>query len=296
VDAIVVTARQAVASVAFVRARIPPSHASAPILGEERMGSAVAVEERRLLTAHYLVMGADEVEVEALDGRPRRVRRIGLDHDSGLALLDLDGPPLPVVAPRRDEVQAGLPVFLLTCADARERKGATGHVTHVGPFEAFWEYMLDRAIMTSAVNPGLAGAPLLDVEGRLLGIVSLGLVAPGRYSLAIPVELYLENRALLAGERERERPGRAWLGFYPQAYDGGVAVTGVVPGGPAESAGLAAGDQLLSVEGVPVASLRELYTEIWKRHPGERIGLQVLRDSAIRVLDVVAGDRYAFFG
>jgi len=260
------------------------------------MGSACVVEDHRLLTAHYLVLGADSVEVEALDGRPRQVSRIGLDHDTGLALLDLDGPPLPTLpAPSGLPIAPGLPVFMLTCVDASQRKGASGHVTHVGPFEAFWEYMLDRAIMTTVLNPGLAGAALLDVEGRLRGVVSLGLVAPGRYSLAIPSDLYLERRALLTGEEEREQPGRAWIGFYPHAYDGGVAVTGVVPGGPAEQAGLAAGDLLLSVEGVPVATLRELYGEIWKHHPGERIGFQTLRESAIRVTDVVAGDRYEFF-
>jgi len=295
-DATVVTPRHAVASVVFVRSRIPTAHPSAAILGEERMGTAVAVEEGRLLTAHYLVLGADSVEIEALDGRPRRVSRVGLDHDTGLALLDLDGPPLPRLVPHVGaDVAAGLPVFLLTCTGATERKGATGHVSQVGPFEAFWEYMLDRAIMTTAVNPGLAGAPLLDIEGRLLGVVSLGLVAPGRYSLAIPIELYLEGHALLAGDKQRELPGRAWIGFYPHAYDGGVAITGVVAGGPAEAAGLRSGDLLLSVEGIPVATLRELYAEIWRRHPGDRIGFQVLRDSAIQVITVVAGDRYEFF-
>lgn len=296
-DATPATPRHAVRSIAFLRSRIRAEHPSAAILGEERMGAACAVDERRLLTAHYLVLGADSVEVEALDGRPRQVSRIGLDHDTGLALLDLDGPPLPPLPlPQGSPVGPGLPVFLLTCADGSQRKGASGHVTHVGPFEAFWEYMLDGAIMTSVVNPGLAGGALLDIEGRLLGVVSLGLAAPGRYSLAIPTGLYLERRALLTGEAERERPGRAWIGFYPHASaDGGVAITGVVPGGPAEEAGLAAGDLVLSVEGVPVTTLRELYGEIWKRHPGERVGFQTLRESAIRVIDVVAGDRYEFF-
>jgi serine protease DegS len=296
-DATLATPRHAVRSVVFLRSRIRAEHPSAPILGEERMGAACAVEEQRLLTAHYLVLGADSVEVEALDGRSRQVSRIGLDHETGLAVLDLEGPPLPPLPLQRGlPIGPGLPVFLLTCADGSQRKGASGHVTHVGPFEAFWEYMLDAAIMTTVVNPGLAGAPLLDIEGRLLGVVSLGLAAPGRYSLAIPSELYLERRAVLTGDQDRERPGRAWIGFYPHAsFDGGVAITGVVPGGPAEQAGLAAGDMLLSIEGVPVANLRELYGEIWKHHPGERIGFQTLRESAIRVTDVVAGDRYEFF-
>jgi serine protease Do len=166
----------------------------------------------------------------------------------------------------------------------------------VGPFEAFWEYMLDRAIMTTVVNPGLAGAPLFDADGRLVGVVSLGLSAVGRYSLAIPIDLFLERRAELeGGERPAERPARAWVGFYPQAFDGGVAVTGVVAGGPAEKAGLKRGDLLLSVDGQTVGSLRDLYRALWRKGPGEVVGFQVLRESAILVVEVTAGDRDLFY-
>jgi S1-C subfamily serine protease len=149
--------------------------------------------------------------------------------------------------------------------------------------------------MTTVINPGLAGAPLFDPDGRLVGIVSLGLAAVARYSLAIPVDLFLTRRdALERGEGRPEGP-RAWLGFYPQGYDGGVVLTGVVPGGPADRAGLARGDLILSVDGAPVSSLRELYRTIWKKAPGESLSLQVLRDSAIRVVEVAGGDRYEFY-
>jgi S1-C subfamily serine protease len=156
--------------------------------------------------------------------------------------------------------------------------------------------MLDRAIMTTAINPGLAGAPLFDADARLIGVVSLGLAAVGRYSLAIPLDLYLERRdELESGERAAGHKARAWVGFYPQALDGTVAVTGVVPGGPAEAAGIARGDVVLSVDGEVVSSLRELYTALWRRSPGEIVGLQVLRDSSIRVAEITAGDRDEFY-
>ena len=101
--------------------------------------------------------------------------------------------------------------------------------------------MLDRAIMTTMLNPGLAGGPLFDARARVAGIVSLGLAAVARFSLAIPIALFEERRARLErGEDPPPGERRAWLGFYPQASDDGIAVTGVVPGGPAESAGLSA--------------------------------------------------------
>jgi S1-C subfamily serine protease len=156
--------------------------------------------------------------------------------------------------------------------------------------------MLDRAIMTTAINPGLAGAPLFDSEGLLVGIVSLSLAAVGRYSLAIPIDLYLARRDRLEAEApDPSLPARAWTGIYPQAYDGGVVLTGVVPGGPGDKAGLARGDLILSVDGQAVASLRELYAALWKRAASESISLQVLRDGAIRVVEVAAGDRDEFY-
>jgi S1-C subfamily serine protease len=289
--------RETTPSTAFLRSHVPKRHPSAAVLGEERMGAGVAVGAHQVLTAHYLVMGASNVQLAGADGRSREVRRFRVDHETGLALLTLDGPPLrPARLRDQDEVAPGTPIFLLTCTSKGERKGATGHVCMVGPFEAFWEYMLDRAIMTTAINPGLAGAPLFDSEGRLVGVVSLSLAAVGRYSLAIPIERYLARRQYLEAEAtEPTGPARAWTGIYPQAFDGGVVLTGVVPGGPGDKAGLARGDLILSVDGQTVASLRELYATLWQHVPGDSISLQVLREGAIRVVEVAAGDRDEFY-
>jgi serine protease Do/serine protease DegQ len=261
------------------------------------MGAGVCVSGEHVLTAHYLVLGASRVELTGLDGRTRDVARVTLDHESGLALLtgarhDLE----PARLADEHELEPGEPVFLLTCTGEKERRGASGHVSFVGPFEAFWEYMLDRSIMTTMVNPGLAGGPLFDARARLAGIVSLGLAAVGRFSLAIPIGLFHAARERL--ERGEEPPPgerRAWIGFYPQAGEDGLVVSGVVPGGPADSAGLKRGDLLLSVDGDAVEELRPLYERLWLRAPGELVELQVLRDESIHMVPVLAGDRYEFF-
>jgi S1-C subfamily serine protease len=294
-DALLTIPREATPAVVFLRCEIPAEHPSSAILGQERLGAGVAVAGDRILTAHYLVMGARHIEVTAFDGRARAVRRTAVDHTTGLGLVTVEGPALPTARIEEDhEPRPGLPIFLLTCTRDGDRKSTTGHVSVVGPFEAFWEYMLDNAIMTTAINPGLAGAPLFDLEGRLLGLVSLGLAAVGRYSLAIPVRLYVDRRAQMEAEGG-PRSGRAWVGFFPQAFDGGVIVTGVVEGGPADRAGVTRGDLVLSLDGQSVSSLRELYTALWRKGPGEVVGLQVLRDSAIRVEEISAGDRDEFY-
>ena len=147
---------------------------------------------------------------------------------------------------------------------------------------------------SSDLNPGLAGAPLFDLEGRLLGLVSLGLAAVGRYSLAIPLALYRERRDAMESEAG-PRSGRAWVGFFPQAFDGGVIITGVVEGGPADRAGVARGDLVLSLDGQSISTVRELYTALWRKAPGQTVGLQILRESAIRVVEIAAGDRDEFY-
>jgi S1-C subfamily serine protease len=283
--------------VVFLRASIPAAHPSARLLGEERTGAGVAVTPEHVLTAHYLVLGASAAEVVGLDGRTRPVSRAALDHDSGLAFLTAEGAGFePARLAGDEELQPGDPVFMLTCTGDKDRRGASGHVSFAGPFEAFWEYMLDRAIMTTVVNPGLAGGPLLDALGRVAGIVSLGLAAVGRYSLAIPVRLFLERRARLESGEPVPGPDRhAWIGFYPQASEDGIAVTGVMPGGPADSAGLQRGDLLVSVDGHAVRSLRQLYRTLWRKGPGATVGMQVLREEAIHVIEIVAGDSYEFF-
>lgn len=292
-DAPVTVPRNVVPSVVFLRSEVPAAHPSAPMLGTERLGTGVAVTEDRILTAHYLVLGAHTLEVTSFDGRPRAVRRTLIDHDSGLAVLVLDGSPLPP-ARTREDARPGLPVFLISCTAERERKGTTGHVTRIGPFEAFWEYMLDRAIITTAINPGLAGAPLFDPSGALLGLVSLGMTTVGRYSLAIPIELYFARRDALE-EGAADRRARAWIGFYPQSAGDGVIVSGVVANGPAELAGLQPGDLVLSVDGEPVNTLRELYRAIWRKQPGQSLQLSVLRESALCSVDITGGDRESFF-
>ena len=69
----------------------------------------------------------------------------------------------------------------------------------------------------------------------------------------------------------------------------------MVPGGPAEGAGLQRGDLLVSVDGHAVQGLRQLYRALWRKGPGELVGMQVLREEAIHVVEVVAGDRYEFY-
>jgi S1-C subfamily serine protease len=127
-----------------------------------------------------------------------------------------------------------------------------------------------------------------------VGVVTLGLVAVGRSSVAVPLDLYWKHRDELEG-LVPPRPARAWLGVYAQPFGSGVIISGVVSGSPADGAGLKQGDVILGVDGIEATTLRSVYAAIQRRGPGESIGLQILRDSSILALDVQAADRGEFF-
>jgi len=133
--------------------------------------------------------------------------------------------------------------------------------------------------MTTAMNPGLGGGPLLDVRGEVLGVVSLNLNEIGRFSLVVPAEYYLDaTDRFLAHSHPGGLPGRAWLGIFSYAMKEHVVVAGLLPGGPGEQAGLKAGDVILAVDGDEVRDRRTFYQLLWRRRPGDEVTLRSSAD------------------
>lgn len=283
---------------AHVAARIAAAHPSARILGTERMGSAVVVEpEGLLLTVNYVVMGARRVRVTMADGRRLEAKVAAQDFESGLALLRVPANGLPAAKLGSSlDVSLGASVFVIAATGPTERRVAGGIVTDLGEFEAYWEYLLDRGIVSSAVNPGFGGGPLFDIRGSVVGVMSLNLEGIGRESLAIPVECFTRYRSeLVRFGRVTSRRRRAWIGVFPHRLDERLIVAGLVPDGPGERAGLQDGDVILGVDDHRVSSRRDLYAALWRHEPGERVSLDVMREDRPERVEVVAEDRSDFY-
>jgi S1-C subfamily serine protease len=281
-----------------VIARVAAAHPSARILGTERAGSAVVVDSGGLLlTVNYVVMGARRIRVTMTDGRRLEAKVAAQDFESGLALLRVPATGLPAAnLASSDEVALGAPVFVIAATGATERRVAGGIVTDLGEFEAYWEYLLDRGIVSSAANPGFGGGPLFDIRGSVVGVVSLNLEGIGRESLAIPVEYFTRYRSeLVRFGRVTSRPRRAWIGVFPHTLDERLIVAGLVPDGPGERAGLQDGDVILRVDDQEVSSRRDLYAALWRHEPGERVLLEVMREDRAQRVEVVAQDRSDFY-
>ena len=130
----------------------------------------------------------------------------------------------------------------------------------------------------------------------VVGVLYLNLNEVARSSLAIPVDCYREHAAgLLRHGRVISRPKRAWLGVFAHALDEGVIIAGIVPGGPGDKGGLREGDLIVSLNAQEVATRRDLYMSLWHHEPGERLTVEVMRDNAVRRLEITGGDRAEFF-
>jgi serine protease Do len=132
----------------------------------------------------------------------------------------------------------------------------------------------------AAANLGNSGGPLLDPNGRVLGMVTQILTRAGGWqgiSLATPVEAVLEAvRRLRGGTAGAPEAARASLGITVRERADGLEVAAVAPGSAAEQAGLRAGARLLEVAGQPVASAADVERALWGRRPGETVEMSWL--------------------
>src|SRR6185503_15305421 len=297
-DAPVEFVKELLPTIVNIRATVPRAHPSSRILGEERMGSGVVVDASGLvLTVNYVVMGASTIEVAPLKGRRTKAEVVAQDFDIGLALVRTKRQgfaPVQLATSRAPE--RGDSVIAIASSGVPEVRVSGGFVTYLGEFEAYWEYLLDRGIVSSASNPGFGGGALFTLGGRAAGILYLNLNEIARSSLAIPADFYCDHaEELLRYGQVVSRPKRAWLGMFAESLEEGVIVAGIVPGGPGDKGGLKEGDLIVSLDAQEVGSRRELYMSLWRHEPGERLTLEVMRDNAVRRLEVTGGDRAEFF-
>jgi S1-C subfamily serine protease len=285
-------------AVVSLTAQIPESHPSSSVLGTERHGSGVLIDSTDLiLTVNYVVLGARNVTVKLVDGNESEATVIAQDFGSGIALIRTGSRAQHGLRPRRSTDKAlGDDVAIVAAAAENARRASDGIIVSFARFDANWEYSIDRSIMTTARNAGLGGAPLIDAYGHLLGIVSLDLGEIGRSTLAIPVDYYLDHKdELLRHGRCVSRPPRAWVGIFCYTFRDHVVVAGLLPGSPAEQAGLKPGDVVLAIDGHEIGQRQELYETLWSSPPGQELEFRIFREAGVQQINITAGDAESFF-
>ena len=281
-----------------LRVRINSAHPSAQILGTDRMGSGIIVDPTGIiLTVNYVALGAETIDVTLADETRLTGQVIAQDFHSGLAAIKIPGRDYPAARVASSEnLSTGQEVFIVAAAGGSERRVNNGGIMSLGRFDAFWEFSLERGIVTTARNPGLGGGGLFTSAGTLVGIVSLDLNEVGRFTLGVPSEHWTAHRdELLRDGRRTSRPPRAWVGFYCYVMSEHVIIAGVLPGTPSERGGLQAGDVVVAVDDQPITERHTLYTSLWAHKPGEAIRFQVFRGDAVREVTVESADAETFF-
>ena len=281
-----------------LRVSIPEDHPSARNLGLERMGSGTIVDpDGYILTVHYVTVGAKSITVTLADGQQFPGTLAAEDFESGLALVKIPGGDFPFM--RLDPSQSpslGQRTFIVASSGETGRRVSGGYITSMDSYDGHWEFLLEKTIRLTAFNPGFGGGTLIDFTGRMMGVVSLNLNEIGKYSLAIPIQYYVDNEQELKQHGQiRSRPRRPWLGLYTQPLGGHIVISGMHPGGPAEMSGLREGDIIIGVNKKEIRSRPELYREIWKQSPGERISFRILREEESLNLEVIGGDRSDYY-
>jgi serine protease Do len=261
-------------------------------------GSGVITAAGTVLTNAHVLRG-EEVAVTFADGRTEHGRVAGADADLDLAAIAVetgDAEPVAWEPERVDAVAVGEPVFALANPGGRGLRTTFGLVSATGrSFRGPRGRRIGGSIEHTAPLPrGSSGGPLVDAEGRLLGLNSIRV--DGGLILALPADAAMRRRAeaLAAGSgASRPRLGiaiappraarrmRAAVGL-PERD--GLLVRGVEEDSPAGRAGLERGDLLVTAGGSPLTSVDELFDAL---ETGGTLTLGVLRGTDERDVDVI---------
>ncbi len=265
-------------------------------------GSGVIVDPAGyILTNNHVIENAQDITVRLSDSRKFTATLVGRDPKTDLAVLKVDAPaPLPTAELGDSErlrvgqwvIAIGNPFGLdrtvtvgIVSATARTRVGVTTY---------------ENFIQTDAsINPGNSGGPLLNLDGRVIGI-NTAIVAAGQgIGFSIPIN---EAKLVMGQLIARGKVTRGWLGVVIQDLTDelatsfgvrereGVLVADVMKGGPGETAGLKPGDVIVQLGTTKIREVPDLQRRVANVAPGQSIDLGVIRDQAPQRFKVRVGE------
>jgi S1-C subfamily serine protease len=266
---------------------------------------------------------AREVYVEFADGNQVEARILGTDPNADIALLKIDPAGLtlrPLPLGDSAGVEVGEPVAAIGSPFGEKQSLSVGVISAVDrSIRSLTSFAISGAFQTdAAINPGNSGGPLVDGDGRVIGVNQQIKSTSGGgegVGFAVPIDAVKRSLDMLrdTGEARYAYLGVSSVELYPQLVerfglevDSGAWVQTVNPGGPAERAGIrgggspvvfqartfrSGGDVITKVAGKPIESSADLADLIADFRPGDEVPLEVHRDGEAREIEVRLGER-----
>lgn len=264
--------------------------------------------EGYIVTNEHVVRGGEEFMVIFADGSERAATLVGADPISDLAVIRVDG-ALPGTVSLGDStmLEVGEPVLAIgSPLGAFTNTVTAGIVSALGrtfPGSSFYTNLIQH---DAAINPGNSGGPLVNMEGEVIGVNTLGIPATADGPVqglffAIPANTVQRITDQLIQQGEVVYP---YLGIeavepvtdevasrYDLTVSRGALVTAIEPGGPAGEAGVQQGDVILSIGGEVLNEDSSLTELLFAHAPGDTVAVEVQRGDESIALDVVLGER-----
>ena len=296
-------------STVAIRRFLPPYHPEIEKDHFKGLGSGTLVSaDGYVLSNHHVINGADSISVVLSDRRAFPATVVGSDSLIDIAVLKIDADGLPVISfGRSDDLRIGDWVLAIGHPLGLGSTLTHGIVSALGRQAEVIQanYAIESFIQTNAViNPGNSGGPLLNLDGKVVGINTAISTRTGYYigyGLAVPIDLVQEAmRDIL----EHGRTVHGYIGIsmldVDQALLERAGLKGPVPRGvfinkinedsPAAAAGLLHGDVVLALNEREVNLSNEVQTLIYARDPGDRVSLTIVRDGDTMSVPVILGE------
>ncbi len=267
-------------------------------LGNGQGSGFVYDTQGHVVTNQHVVDAGGAISVTFWNGKTYQAEVLGSDPSTDLAVLKVDAPAAvlePITLGDSDSLEVGDAVVAIGSPLGFEETVTSGIVSALHrQMTAPNNFTINDSIQTdAAINHGNSGGPLLDLDGKVVGVTAQIASDSGGndgIGFAIPSNTVKSIVTQLLGSGQVEH---AYLGVGVEPADGGVAVSEVKPGTPAANAGLEVGDVITAAGGTAISTSADLQKAVDAKKPGDTLSLGYTRDGQTKTAKVALAERPA---
>jgi len=265
---------------------------------------AIIDKDGHILTNNHVVGNSDKIIVKLIDGREYKAKVIGTDPLTDIAVIKIDADNLDVLPlGDSDEIRIGETVIAIGNPFGLSHTVTMGIVSAKGRSNVNITDYEDFIQTDAAINPGNSGGPLINLEGKMIGVNTAIFTRSGGYQgvgFSVPINMAKQvmNQLIENGE-----VSRGWMGIFLQNITNdlmeamelkssdGALVAEVTEGSPAEEGGLKRGDVIVKFKDKAIRNADHLKNEVGMSNPDSKVKIEVIRKGKREILTIKLGSR-----